>query len=396
MYKISHRGNINGPEPDRENSPDYIQEALNSGYYVEIDVRVMGDKIFLGHDEPQYEVSLEFLKNEKFFCHAKNLSALCLMTKEGIHCFSHDKDDYILTSKGLIWAFPGKPVNETVIAVMPEIGDTDISSCLGVCSDYIGKYSSFKLKKLLETKIPTVLVRLGDGEYNASLGHWGQNCDGTQYTPTLKNRLNSSVQYLTKIPNCIIGQWNDTKVQQHWESISGTTNINWGDYHTFQLERGEMKSSDIKQKLWKVIKDSKLKKILVSNKLLVKATVLLDINIHIHIDTSNWFDNNYDEIYSTLLNEMKDEDCIVLFAAGMGGKCMIADVHKVFPYSTYLDIGSSLDFISTKKDTRGWKYSYEETLDYFKPLIQSVESWEDPKYNSLYQEASQSLGRHLN
>ena len=38
MILISHRGNLDGVNPDRENSPTYIKEAISSGFDVEIDV----------------------------------------------------------------------------------------------------------------------------------------------------------------------------------------------------------------------------------------------------------------------------------------------------------------------------------------------------------------------
>ena len=34
---ISHRGNIKGPQPDKENRPSYIDCAIGNGYQVEID-----------------------------------------------------------------------------------------------------------------------------------------------------------------------------------------------------------------------------------------------------------------------------------------------------------------------------------------------------------------------
>ena len=76
MYLISHRGNLNGIIKDRENSPRYINEALEKGYDVEIDVRVHNDKFFLGHHEPKYEVQKDFLLNKKLWCHAKDIHAL--------------------------------------------------------------------------------------------------------------------------------------------------------------------------------------------------------------------------------------------------------------------------------------------------------------------------------
>ena len=39
-YYIAHRGNVNGKNESRENSPDYIMEAISLGFYVEIDVYI--------------------------------------------------------------------------------------------------------------------------------------------------------------------------------------------------------------------------------------------------------------------------------------------------------------------------------------------------------------------
>ena len=39
MILIAHRGNIDGPNPEMENNPQYIDKAIDSGYNVEIDVR---------------------------------------------------------------------------------------------------------------------------------------------------------------------------------------------------------------------------------------------------------------------------------------------------------------------------------------------------------------------
>ena len=50
---ISHRGNMKGKNPDRENHPDYIMEALNKGYHVEVDVHYKDGDLYLGHNEPK-------------------------------------------------------------------------------------------------------------------------------------------------------------------------------------------------------------------------------------------------------------------------------------------------------------------------------------------------------
>lgn len=141
-FLISHRGNINGVNPDKENNPKYILEAIRKGYECEIDVWFAKDRLYLGHDEPQYEINLNFLQNKKLWCHAKNLPALEYMLLHNVHCFWHQRDDYTITSKGYIWAYPGKSVNNLCIDVLPEL-NKDINlyklNSVGVCSDYISK-----------------------------------------------------------------------------------------------------------------------------------------------------------------------------------------------------------------------------------------------------------------
>ena len=55
-----------------ENSPDYIQKAIDKGFHVEVDVwSFEDDGYWLGHDEPQYHVEENYLENSKLWCHAK-------------------------------------------------------------------------------------------------------------------------------------------------------------------------------------------------------------------------------------------------------------------------------------------------------------------------------------
>lgn len=105
IQTIAHRGNTKG-KTEHENRPVYLMNAAKD-HFVEVDVWYVNDKIFLGHDEPTYEISIDFLKNEKFFCHAKNIEALHRMLEEpDIHCFWHENDLVTLTSKGYVWKYP--------------------------------------------------------------------------------------------------------------------------------------------------------------------------------------------------------------------------------------------------------------------------------------------------
>jgi len=141
MIIISHRGNLRGPLPERENQPKYIKEALALGYAVEIDVWWLKNQWWLGHDQPQYKTSLGFLKTGGLWCHAKNVQALAKLLTSGIHCFWHENDERTLTSKGFIWTYPGKELGENSIAVMPEtVTNWQLNKCAGICSDQLKQY----------------------------------------------------------------------------------------------------------------------------------------------------------------------------------------------------------------------------------------------------------------
>lgn len=142
MILISHRGNIDGPNEVRENSPYYIMEAIAMGFDVEIDVWFKDNTWYLGHDYPTYKVEINWLleRESKLWVHCKNLESLLEIKKYCLHYFWHENDEFTLTSKNYIWAFPRKNPIKKSIVLLPEINQNDVSGCKGVCSDYINNY----------------------------------------------------------------------------------------------------------------------------------------------------------------------------------------------------------------------------------------------------------------
>ena len=147
MKLIAHRGNIYGSNKKRENSIDYINEALENGFDVEIDLWKIGPEWYLGHDEPQYPVKFTYIRENtrQFWCHAKNKEALYeLLRYPEINCFWHQEDDYTITSKNFIWVYPGKPLLNGSICVMPEkttnYSLSELDKCAGICSDNLTYY----------------------------------------------------------------------------------------------------------------------------------------------------------------------------------------------------------------------------------------------------------------
>ena len=151
MILISHRGNLQGPNKSRENSTSQIDLVLSLGLDCEIDVWIINKEIFLGHDSPMEMVSLEWLiaRSSRLWIHCKNLDSLEFFVNSSLslNYFWHQNDDYTLTSRGFIWAFPGKPLSSSSILVLPELEmDTsrdylEFNQCsfIGICSDYVQK-----------------------------------------------------------------------------------------------------------------------------------------------------------------------------------------------------------------------------------------------------------------
>ena len=105
MILISHRANLNGKNKLTENSLDQIKYCISIDINVEIDVWMINQEFFLGHDEPQYKINFDFLKNESLW---------------------------------FIWTYPGVNLLPNSIAVMPEIANyshDDLRQCYAICTD---------------------------------------------------------------------------------------------------------------------------------------------------------------------------------------------------------------------------------------------------------------------
>jgi hypothetical protein len=110
MKIISHRGNLTGPNPVTENTPHQIDLCISKGYDVEIDVRLINGKFYLGHDNPTYTIPFTYLIQRKnnLWVHCKNQDALFALNNTGLNYFWHQEDDVTITSHEFIWAYPNK------------------------------------------------------------------------------------------------------------------------------------------------------------------------------------------------------------------------------------------------------------------------------------------------
>ena len=151
---IAHRGLTAGPDADRENHPDQLQAALDSGYDAEIDLWLLdGDQWWLGHDEPTYKTDIGWVwqRKDRFWIHCKNLQAFFQLRNiaSTFNAFWHDTDLVVLTMQNYVWTYLGKPETEYhhAICVMPEMTYdwptiehmVQHSRWHGFCSDHVDR-----------------------------------------------------------------------------------------------------------------------------------------------------------------------------------------------------------------------------------------------------------------
>ena len=98
----------------------------------EIVIQNVGNWLATADKFGEYVGQTYFLKKDGLWCHAKNIEALNLMLREGIHCFWHQEDDVTLTSKGYKWTYPGKQLTENSICVKPELSDEKPKKVIGI------------------------------------------------------------------------------------------------------------------------------------------------------------------------------------------------------------------------------------------------------------------------
>jgi hypothetical protein len=140
MIHIAHRGNTHGSDPANENRPEYILDALHRGFEAEVDVWWERGKLYLGHEEPTYEISSEFLlEHSLLWCHAKTPATLDRLLALYVNCFYIEELWMcVLTSTGYIWTSPGYELTSRSIAVMPEYSkwtEAEVRIAAGICTD---------------------------------------------------------------------------------------------------------------------------------------------------------------------------------------------------------------------------------------------------------------------
>ena len=125
---------------------------------------------------------------------------------------------------------------------------------------------------------PFTFVKIGDGELNCMSGQDGTNCDQDDYASKTQ-QLITAYNYLILQDDIYLGKW---------RTIPTDHTLKYVDYHCFIMDKTLSNSSMIIER-YRAIKESKLPKILISNYLLERALILLNIDHHVVVPLQNWF-----------------------------------------------------------------------------------------------------------
>ena len=161
MHVISHRGQLDGPSSEQANYPNHLSSIIKlyADLLFEIDLWIDSNGYALGHDFPQYPVSYSFLEHisSRSIFHIKNIQtcsqeAILSLSKvtSSFHYFSHEEDNFTLTSQGWIWSHPKNGILPNTIAVMPEnsLSVAEIYKLPQLCPDLVGVCTDYPLQLL--------------------------------------------------------------------------------------------------------------------------------------------------------------------------------------------------------------------------------------------------------
>lgn len=137
---ISHLGNLNGRQPEKENTLPYLQTALKLGWHICVDVTFQYGTFLLPALNNKYApVPPAFFSNQRVWCRASDAITLDALCNINAHTFPVAMADVVLTSAQFLWTLPPTILTPRSIAVFPEFADSDWmaeNEHAGICTNH--------------------------------------------------------------------------------------------------------------------------------------------------------------------------------------------------------------------------------------------------------------------
>lgn len=135
---ISHLGNINGRQEERENTLSYIREALDAGWHVCVHVRYCNGSFLLPHATGWAAAPPALLSKQRVWCYTDDADSMDALCGVNAHAFFASDSLPTLTTAQFVWTPPPHPLAVRSIAAFPELTDDSwllAAEPAGVCSN---------------------------------------------------------------------------------------------------------------------------------------------------------------------------------------------------------------------------------------------------------------------
>ena len=140
---IAHLGNIDGRQPERENTLKYVRAALAAGWHVCVDVQFVNGGFILPNDRGFDRAPPSFFSKQRVWSRCYNAETMDALCDIGAHAFFHTTELPTLTSAQFIWTLPPRELAPRSIAAYPELaysGWLDEYEPAGICSNMPARY----------------------------------------------------------------------------------------------------------------------------------------------------------------------------------------------------------------------------------------------------------------
>jgi hypothetical protein len=140
---ISHLGNIDGRNPDKENNPVYVEKALKAGWHVCVNVFFVNGGFILPHAGGNSPMPPSFFSKPRVWARAFNTDTADALCNINAHSIMFTGEFPALTSAQFIWTPPPHTLTARAIAYLPEIEDNgwlDLAEPAGLCSNEPASY----------------------------------------------------------------------------------------------------------------------------------------------------------------------------------------------------------------------------------------------------------------
>lgn len=125
-----------------------IEISIAKGFHVEVDIISKdNNEVCLGHDEPKYQIPTYLWSqtqySNKIIWHAKDFNAMNWALQNGLHCFAHKDDHFVLTSERRIWTCDLNLTGMNTIIMSNEVPVFEVLP-FGLCTDHPCRAKDFQ------------------------------------------------------------------------------------------------------------------------------------------------------------------------------------------------------------------------------------------------------------